>query len=52
MFSKTVEKILIQYNLKQNLLRCITIDVGKKTSVKQKKSFAGLAYKPCENTFK
>lgn len=43
-----VEKILIQYNVKWNLLRCVIIDDGKNMYGVEKMS-SWIIYKACED---
>ena len=45
---KEIEKTLIQYKLKWNLLRCVTTDVGKNICGIEK-ALVGQIYKACEN---
>lgn len=45
---KEAGKTMIQYNLKWNLLRCVTIDGGRNVCAAEK-GFTGNIYKTCEN---
>lgn len=45
---KEIEKTMIQYNLKWNLLRCVTTDGGKNVCGAGK-GLMGQIYKACEN---